>query len=174
MIPAWYMRFVPGHHGAHDRVGGLPSHLPPAFPCNHAGRALRFLAQFYCDGTRLNLPGVLCLQVYQDEPDGEVIPVPVLVPLGAAPNPEQRGTVYPGILPHDIEWEYREDPDEPDSDLVELAASKIGGVCYFSHALDPGERLLLFLDERPADFNFGGDELMLAVNQAGAIRVACA
>ena len=174
MIPAWYMKFVTGQHGAFDRVGGLPSHLPPAFPNNYEGQPLRFLAQFYCDGTRLNFPGVLCLQVYQDEPDGDPIPVPVFVPLGAAPNADLLGVPDPRVVRHDIEWECREDPDESTSDLVELAASKVGGVCYFSHALDPGEHLLLFLDEQPADFNFGGDELMLAVNDAGQVRVACA
>ena len=84
------------------------------------------------------------------------------------------GTPDPEVIPHDIEWEYREDPDEATDDQVELAASKIGGACYFSHALDPSERLLLFLDEDPANFNFGGDELMLAINESGAIRVAAA
>jgi hypothetical protein len=168
------MRFIPGHHGALDRVGGLPSHLPPAFPVNYAGRPLRFLAQFYCDGTRLSLPDALCLQVYQDGPDGGPVPVPVLVPLGAEPNAGRCGTPDPRVAPHDIEWEGRDDPDEPADDQVELAASKFGGACYFPQALDPGERLLLFLDERPAGFNFGGDELMLAINEAGEIRVACA
>ena len=80
-------------------------------------------------GAELNPPISICCRsappVVALNPDGDVIPVPVFVPLGAAPNVEQRGTVYPGVLPHDIEWEYREDPDESDSDLVELAASKI-------------------------------------------------
>lgn len=174
MIAAWYMTFVPGHHGALDRVGGLPSHLPPAFPDNGAGQPLRFLAQFYCDGTRLHLPGVLCLQIYQDEPDGDPIPVPVFVPVGALPNSNESGRPAPDVILHDIEWEYREDPDEPSDDRVDIAKSKLGGVCYFSHALDQGERLLLFLEEYPPEFNFGGDELMLAVDSVGKVRVACA
>src|SRR5687768_5117210 len=113
------MQFLPGHHGALDRVGGLPSHLPPAWPNNYDGQPLRFLAQFYCDGTRLNLPGVLCLQVYQDHPEGTPVPVPVFVPLGAEPNAARVGVTDPGVIPHDIEWKYREDPDESDSDQVE-------------------------------------------------------
>jgi hypothetical protein len=133
---------------------------------------LRFLAQFYCDGIRLRLDDALCLQVYQDEPDGDPIPVVVRVPLGAELNIAQLGTPNPDVVPHDIEWEYREDPDEATDEQVELAASKIGGACYFPHALDPGERLLLFLDEDPANFNFGGDELMLAIKENGEIRVA--
>ena len=39
MIPAWYMKFIPGHHGTLDRMGGLPSHLPPVFPTNYANEA---------------------------------------------------------------------------------------------------------------------------------------
>lgn len=132
------------------------------------------MAQFYCDGTRLNLPGILCLHLYQDEPDGDPIPVPVLVPLDATPNDARLGVTDPRVHPHDITWEYREDPDEASDEQLEVCASKIGGTCYFSHALETGERLLMFLSERPGNFNFGGDELMLAVNHAGAVRVACA
>lgn len=174
VISAWYMRFVPGHNGALDRVGGLPTHLPPVSPTAIEGHPLRFLAQLYCDGTRLNLPGTLCLHLYQDHPDGDPFPVPVLVPLDAKPNVAGLGISDSRVIPHDIEWEYREVPDESDSDQVELAASKIGGACYFSHALDAGERLLLFLDEDPADFNFGGDECMLAFTATGGIRLASA
>src|SRR5262245_13607109 len=135
MIPAWYMRFVPGHHGALDRVGGVPTHLPRDLPTAYEGHPLLFLAQFYCDGVRLNLPGTLCLQLYQDQPDGDPIPVPVLVPLDAELNASGQGVPYPGVLLHDIEWEYREDPDESDADMLELAKSKIGGLCYFHDAL---------------------------------------
>jgi hypothetical protein len=155
-------------------VGGLPTHLPPDFPTGDADRPLLFLAQFYCDGTRLRLDGALCLQVYQDIPDGDPIPVIVRVPHGAELNSAGLGIPDPEVVPHDIEWEYREDPDEAPDWKDDLAASKIGGLCYFSHAIDSGERLLLFLDEDPANFNFGGDELMLAINEAGEIRVTCA
>jgi hypothetical protein len=168
------MRFIPGHHGALDKVGGLPTHLPATFPTNNAGQPLRFLAQFYCDGVRLRLDGTLCLQVYQDIPDGDPIPVIVRVPPGAELNSAQLGVPDPAVIPHDIEWEYREDPDDAPDWRTDLASSKLGGVCYFPDAIDPDERLLLFLDERPAGFNFGGDELMLAINHANVIRVACA
>jgi hypothetical protein len=73
------------------------------------------------------------------------------------------------VIPHDIAWEYRDDPDESDEDSQELAASKLWGKCYFDHALESGERLLLFLDEQPAGFNFGGDELILAINRDNEI-----
>lgn len=174
MIPAWYMSFVPGSHGALDRVGGVPTHLPPSFPTNSEGRPLRFLAQFYCDPVRFRLEGTLCLQIYQDLADDDPIPVIVRVPLSAELNELQLGMPAADIAPHDIEWSYQEDPDQSDDDLVELASSKVGGVCYFHHALNPGERLLLFLKEEPVGFNFGCGELILAIDSAGQITIAAA
>jgi hypothetical protein len=146
------MRFVPGHHAALDRVGGVPTHLPPTFPVSASGRPLRFLAQFYCDGARLRLDNTLCLHVYEDEAGYDPTPVVVRVPLAATLNVGQLGTPAADIAPHDIQGEYREDPDEAADDQVELAASKVGGVCYFPHALGPGERLLLFFKGAPGRF----------------------
>jgi hypothetical protein len=62
----------------------------------------------------------------------------------------------PRIKPFDIEWDYREDPDEADGDAVELTESKAGGTCYFSDTVGKNETLLLQLRQRPAGFNFGG------------------
>ena len=67
----------------------------------------------------------------------------------------------------DIEWEYRDDPDS--SEQLERVDSKLWGTCFFSGVIGDGERLLLTLDEDPAGFNFGGDELMLAINGVGEI-----
>jgi hypothetical protein len=134
------------------------------------GKPLRFVAQFHCDGVRLKLDDTFLLQVYRDDPCENPVPVVVRVPQGAELNSRQFGTPDPDAAPHDIEWEYREDPEETSDDSLELAASKLWGVCYFSHALNAGERLLLFLDEKPVGFNFGGDELMLAIDDSGSIH----
>ena len=169
VIPAWYMKFTLGHRGSLDRVGGLPTHLPPAFPRSADGeRPLMFIGQFHCHPDRLVLGDTFLLQVYQDVPHGLPDPVVIRVPRDAPRNTQQLGTPAPGVLPHDIEWEYREDPDESDEHNLELAASKLWGRCYFGD-LAPGERLLLFLDEQPAGFNFGGDELMLAITEVNEI-----
>jgi hypothetical protein len=170
MVPAWYMKFVPGHHGALDRVGGLPTHLPPEWPTSSTGKPLRFEVQFHCDGVRLKLENTFLLQIYRDDPCENPQPVVVRVPFGTQPNSQQMGTPDPDAAPHDIEWDYREDPNEAGDDSLELVASKLWGTCYFAHALQAGERLLLFLDEKPVGFNFGGDELMLAIDQAGDIH----
>jgi hypothetical protein len=134
------------------------------------GKPLRFEAQIHCDGVRLKLDNTFLLQVYRDDPCEDPVPVVVRVPFGAKPNSEQVGTPDPDAAPHDIEWDYREDPDERTADNLELAASKLWGVCYFSQVVNPGERLLLFLDEKPVGFNFGGDELMLAIDESGDIH----
>ena len=164
MIPAWYMKFVPGHRGALDRVGGLPTHLPPQWPSSPTGRPLRFEAQFECDGIRLSLPDTFLLQIYRDDPCQNPDPVVIRVPFDATENTDQIGISDPDAIPHDIEWVYGEDPDDPDPENTDTAASKLWGVCYFSRVIESGERLLLFLDEDPVGFNFGGDELMLAID----------
>ena len=171
MVPAWYMRFVAGHHGATDRVGGRPSHLPPAFPLSSEGRPLRFLAQFECDGQRLLVPGARYLQVYQDDPEHGPLPVVVLVPEGATENVAGAGEPQPGVELFDIAWERQEDPPEATDDDVELTASKAGGTCYFLDALLSGERLLLQLRQFPAKINFGGYTMVVAVNDADQLRV---
>ena len=47
-------------------------------------------------------------------------------------------------------------------------------MCYFPDALNPCERLMLVLKERPVGFNFGCGDLILAINQVGAINIAAA
>lgn len=173
MVAAWYMQLIPGHQGAADRIGGIPSHLPEAFPVSDdTGQQLRFLAQFQCDGERLRLPGMRFLQIYQDDPELDPLPVIVLVADGARENAEQFGTPQEGVVPHDIVWQYNEDPDEATDDDVDLAKSKAGGTCYFSGIIRPGERLLLQLRQFPAEFNFGGYTMVLALNKDQMIRVA--
>jgi hypothetical protein len=168
-VAAWYMRLASGHHGAIDLLGGLPSHLPPAFPYNRDGRRLRFLCQFAC-GERLRLPGGY-LQIYQDDPEYDPLPVAVLVPTSALENASGSGELQPGVLPFDVAWEPRDDPAETTDDAVELASSKAGGTCYFLDALRPGERLLLQVRQLPAGFNFGGYTAVVAVSEDGELRV---
>jgi hypothetical protein len=168
MVAAWYMKFRDGHSGCLDRVGGLPTHLPPKWPRSSDGeRDLRFLAQVHCDGTRLSLGETFLLQIYQDIPEGDVGPVVVKLAHDAKQNARNEGQPDPGVKPFDIQWEYREDPD--DSEQIERVDSKLWGTCFFSRVIGEGKRLLLTFDEDPACFNFGGDELMLAINGAGEI-----
>jgi hypothetical protein len=172
MVPAWYMQLIPGHHGALDYVGGLPTHLPPDFPVSDdTGLPLRFLAQFQCDSQRLSVANTRFLQIYQDDPEYGPMPVIVLVGQEAFENVQKLGTAQPGVLPHDIGWEAREDPETRTTDDVHLAKSKAGGTCYFRNKIRPGERLLLQLREYPAEINFGGYTMVIAVNEQQLIRV---
>lgn len=66
MSVAYYMEFAKGHQGTLDRIGGLPTHLPQAFPiCSDSGQEMAFLAQLYASHDRFNVPGALCIQLYQ-------------------------------------------------------------------------------------------------------------
>ena len=182
MVPAHYMIFRPGHHGSLDRLGGLPTHLPPRFltaadsmapeferPAE-PGPPMRFLAQFYCDPVHLPLPDTLCIQLYQSGPEYEPWPAYIRVPHGAKLNTEGLGVPAPEVIPHDVAWEQRDDPDQATVDDDDLAKSKVGGTCYFSDCLDPGEKLLLQLRQQPGGFHFGGYTLVLAINEQGVIR----
>ena len=63
---AYYANYVDGHHGSHDRIGGLPSHLPPKFPRCDCGRDMAFLAQIYFAGKKLEFvePNTIAIQLY--------------------------------------------------------------------------------------------------------------
>jgi hypothetical protein len=166
------MRFIAGHHGARDRIGGLPSHLPPApsiYP--ETGKERAFLGQFYCSPGRLEVEGALCIHLYQDPDEDEPCPAVVVVPTNAAENRTALGVANPRIKPFDIEWDYREDPDESDSDAVELTESKAGGTCYFSDTVRKNETLLLQLLQRPGGFNFGGYTAVVVRAEDGTLVV---
>src|SRR6185295_4945045 len=106
MSIAYYMNFTEGHHGALDRIGGLPTHLPTSFPtCLDTGEQMAFLSQFYSTRERFNLPGILCIQMYQclgiDEGE-DPHPLALLVPVGAQVNDQKSGRQQPTIVSHDI------------------------------------------------------------------------
>lgn len=166
MISAWYMQFTKGDTGALDRVVGLPTHLPLEWPTVD-GRPLSFLAQFACHPERLRIPDTFAIQVYLDDPSlGLPDPHVVKLPLNAPRNESQFGTACEHATLHEVTWSHREDPDEEevDEDDMHLCQSKLWGSPYFSDILPSGHRLLLHLNEAPAGFNFGGDELMLAID----------
>ena len=180
--PAYYMVFSPGHLGAADRVGGLPSHLPPEFPRNpRGGGPMAFLAQFACDAARLPLPGAAFIQLYQnpdpsEPPDMRV----VVVPAGAPPNGSGLGLAARGVEPHDVTWERRDDPDvfpEPDpNDFGDLPLykSKVGGVFPFTDNLPDRAVPVLQLSELPAGFNFAGMTAVIYFNGRGELEAALA
>jgi hypothetical protein len=157
MRPAYYMKFIEGHHGAFDRIGGVPSHLPPMPSiCPDSGRERAFLAQIYSCPKRLELEGILCLHLYQDLGEGEPCPVVVSVPIGAKRNEEGLGIVKPGVRLLDTDWEYREDPD-PDQVTTydtDLGLSKCGGTTYFRRTVREADQFVLQLREYPAELNW--------------------
>ncbi len=184
MKRAFYMRFVKGGDGLHDRTGGLPTHLPPEVPhCWNSGEEMAFLAQFYCTPERPNLPDTLCIQLYQCRDVGmgdDPVPVVVQVPLGANPNSEKVGIAQRAVDRYHIEWEPKDDPDvvplgpDPTEEELQLAESKVGGTPYEGYVLEPGEVFLLQLEEDPAGFNFAGRTAMVVIDVRGQLQVRLA
>lgn len=171
MTPAFYMRFTAGHHGAPDRIGGLPTHMPPSIPVSSAtGKEMAFLGQFYSAPDRLNLGDALGIHLYQELEDSP-LPIAIQVPRGAIENTAGLGVPMPGVLPFDVEWEYQEDPDTVGDDQTELAMSKAGGICYFWGVVGMGERLVLQLRQGPAGFNFGGYSAVVVQEATGQLVV---
>jgi hypothetical protein len=176
MVMAYYAKFVKGHHGALDRIGGLPSHLPLAFPACLSGQQMAFLGQVYCEPPRLSLAEVLCIQLYQD-PDvgegGDPCPVAVALPIDAPANKDRHGILQPQIVPHDIAWEKRIDPDtEPGfpADLP-LHQSKVGGFCLHSYLFDESDQFVMQMKEDPGEFNFAGRTCIVCLAKDRKLKV---
>lgn len=177
MPESQYMQFTKGHHGALDRLGGLPSHLPTAFPiCAGSGEEMAFLAQFYCTPRRLDLSNTLCVHLYQS-PDvgegGDQVPVAVGVNVDSPVNLDNQGTRQPRVVPHDVAWDVRADPDaEPDyPDDLPLYSSKIGGQCLHSYLFGDSERFVLQLKEEPGNFNFAGRTCIVCIAADASLKV---
>ncbi len=196
-----YMKLVPGHHGALDRIGGLPTHLPPQFPMTQKGNVpiktkrrrvakavvemipMAFSGQFYCHPERLHLPGALCLQIYQADPGDDPEPAVVVVPLGAAMNIEGQGRVNQDAVLHDVEWETREDPASCPVNVFDpicrtLMESKVGGTTFFHNSIAANESFILQMrDDRLGSshgVNFGGFTLLVVADVMGAVSARLA
>jgi hypothetical protein len=178
------MEFVAGHNGSLDRTGGLPTHLPSAFPhCRCCQAMMAFLAQFYCASGRLYLPGTLCIQLYQCRGvgmGGEPVPIAMRVPVDAEPNTQGAGVIQPGVGLYDIRWVPGIDPDivpcgpDPTDEELRLAASKVGGTPYCDWAGRPGSTFLFQLDEEPAGFNFAGRMVVVTLGTDQELHVSLA
>jgi hypothetical protein len=178
MIRAFYMDFVSGCKWTGcDRVGGLPTHTPPKTPCcSVSGRELAFLAQFYCSGERLSLSNVLCIHLYQD-PDvgcgGDPLPVAIGLPLDSPVNAYGVGLRQEGISEYRIDWKLAFDPrtEPPFPDDLPLCRSKIGGLCLHKDIFVEGEKYLMQLRERPANFNFASRTCIVSITHENVLNV---
>lgn len=173
MIEAHYMTIRSTSEedpGPCDRVGGLPTYLPPQFPTSgEFGTEYCFLLQLV-SMDRLGLKGWRCLQLYQsgEVDDGDdPTPMVVLLPLDAPANDRQLGRPNEAVRPGRIEWDVRLDPDEfpktpgVTDELTAILTSKVGGT---PPAMEPpveGARFLGQIAEALGDFNFGGCLLTL-------------
>jgi hypothetical protein len=177
MIAAHYMHFSKGHRGGLDRLGGYPSHKPLTFPASPvSGEQMAFLAQFYCAPDRLNLKDALCVQLYQAVDvgaGGDPVPVAVIVPFGSRSNSGNEGTLQPRVVPHDVTWEERMDPDiePPFPGDLSLYGSKVGGLCLHADLFGRSERFLMQLKEKPGNFNFAGRTCIVSLCMDATLNV---
>jgi len=182
MSQAYYMVPVQGVTDHPDRVGGLPNHLPPAFPvCRGCGEQMAFLFQLYCTPERLCLDGVLCLHCYQCPHVDEgctTLPEIVAVPCGAPLNCHKVGVRQSNVVPHGIQWALEMDPDrwpDKESDRRALSphvyTSKVGGVYppLLAHK-DPGAVIIAQIGEYPYEFNFADRDLHIYLGSDGKIK----
>jgi hypothetical protein len=166
--------------GDFDRIGGLPTYLPPKFPTSlEFGTEYCFLMQIL-SMDRLGLKGWRCLQLYQsgEVDDGDdPAPVALLVPEDAPTNDHQLGRACDTLRPCRIDWEFRQDPDEfprtagVTDQLTSLLKSKLGGVPPAMNPPIDHARFLGQVAEEPFGFNFGG--LLLTLWGAPDGRVLC-
>lgn len=99
MTPAYYATYQPGHHGTRDRIGGVPSHLPPQYPaCAKCDEPLVFIMQLYVDDKDLFDDRWLALQLYKCDPCCEHLLI--AVDKGARLN-----TQHEGVPMSQIEWQ---------------------------------------------------------------------
>lgn len=172
------MRFSDGAENCLDKIGGLPTHRPEAFPTSEStGEELAFIAQFYCTPDRLTIPNTLCVQLYQDIED-EPEPVAIRLPLDARENLDNLGSVHPSIRQLRIDWELRSDPDEIPEDFEltdaerQLMESKVGGTPYYTDdELPLDHAYLLQLCEDPAGFDFAGRKAIITMDPDGLLHV---
>jgi hypothetical protein len=161
-----------------DRIGGLPSHLPPNLPCSRVtGLELCFLLQI----TSLELVGLKgwrSIQLYQsgEVDDGDdPTPVAVLVPLDAPRNDKGNGRVQPFLDTAEIRLEESQDPDVfpvesgLSDDVLRLVGSKLGGLPPAHLDPPPNARYLGQISEG-LGFSFGGLLTMWLTNDG---RLEC-
>ena len=106
---SYRMHFCNEYTGQLNKFGGLPTHLPTAWPKDiYSGNELTFLCQLYCDGVKLAIENILCIQIYQwIDSDGQEgsDPIVVPVPMDAKENLHGEGISHPMLQEGDIRFE---------------------------------------------------------------------
>ena len=144
MVNAYYAKYVDGHHGSLDRIGGLPTHLPDVLPRCECGPA-PFLLQLYFEGKTLAfVPRELMgIQLYSCNKCVFTSVVPITInalQLDAAAPSIQPSEIDPALR-QDIHWTEMDDPqptrvvdefwdnDDIRPEYLHLLDDKLGG-CF--------------------------------------------
>ena len=172
--PVKRARYVAPSESVRSRLGGLPSHLPSRWPHSAiTGTPMAFVAQFYRDELAPLLPDdILCIQLYQplenydpNQAPGELSPLVVTIPRGAALNVSNSGIANPHIRQLDVEWEDDVesewiDPERDDENLGLYLRTKFGGAAP-DEAIFRSGRFVGVIADRGEGINLGMPSLVL-------------
>ena len=120
MVNAYYAEYVHGHHGALDRIGGLPTHVPSFSPRCECADPIPFLLQLYFQGKQLSFVPreLMAIQLYSCSKCicTEVVPIALDAPLLDAAEQTPCVSEIDKTLWRDIRWVDRDDP-QPTRDV---------------------------------------------------------
>jgi hypothetical protein len=157
---AYYMKFIEGHKGSKNKVGGQPIYIPEYKPWSKEDdKYYGFLLELNVDGKILNIPDTQSIQIYQsieygDDPQPVIIQVSYYAKINLAGNI----LVHQDANAWDIEFEKRVDPDILDEIKMEdhnLFKSKLKGIDPWSD-FERDYKFLGQISEAPINLNFGG------------------
>ena len=151
---SYVVEYTEGHNGP-DRLGGLPSHLPPRWPqCQCCQDDLSFIGQIY-SSERCYFAAYLCLHFYMCTDDctghGDLLLHMEPLPKTAKKNLSNLGTVHPDQPNITLTYSAITDPilseDEAElEDAPHIFEDKVGGLFpYEGDGLDINEDNVCYL-----------------------------
>ena len=132
---AYYAQYIDGHHGALDRIGGLPSHLPVGLHNCECDSEMSFVAQLYFQDKDLPFLDSCLLGVQLFSCDRCLHDIVLPIPEHAGSNESRTGKAWHKLNQwRDIKWVVRDDP-EPTDDTEQFWVGDVLAPEY-AHLLD--------------------------------------
>lgn len=175
MKVSYHMSFKNNYSGFLNKYGGLPTHLPEAWP-QIEGDALSFLFQIYCDQNRFAIPKTLCIQGYQLIEDGDFNSdiILVQVPHNATRNPGDIGTKANEFREGDICFEEVLECEEYDENInrkINIFKSKLQG-WYPENDFPEDWTFLGWLNDEDPFYIGANNKLCMFLDSEGLIKTA--
>lgn len=163
MATAYYLKFVDGHHGSKNRIGGQPTCAPETKPWPPEDNGyFAFVAEFDVDGEAIAISTIQKIQLFQPIDEGDD-PTPVVGLVRKSINNESPAfdvPEHPLAKPKDILLEQHIDPDsmpnlDVDLEIGRLFKSKFSGVDPWRES-GPGKLFIGQIREFESGLSFGG------------------